>query len=211
MSGHLSESRLRILLAEDVNMIRGALVALLELQPDLQVVVQLERGDGILQAALRHQPDVAVIDLDLPGFDGLKAATQLHEHLPDCRTLILSGIEKSGTLRRILCAGVSGLMLKSAPSASLAKAVRDVASGQKVVDPGVPFAMLDEPKKIPLTAREIETLELTAAGSSPREIAEQLFLATGTVRNYLTSITTKLNARTQVDAVRIAREAGWIH
>lgn len=206
----MEKRSLKILLAEDVHMVRGALVALLELQPDFHVVAQTERGDTILPAALKHRPEVAIIDVDLPGLDGLSAAALLHEQLPSCRTLILTAVEQPGMLLRSLKAGVSGVMLKHSPSAGLAQAVRDVAAGRLVVDSQIVLASLDDRADIPLSPRETEILALTANGHSPQEIAAELFLSTGTVRNHLTSITSKLNARTRVDAVRIARDAGWI-
>jgi two-component system response regulator DesR len=201
---------LRILLAEDVHMVRGALAALLEQQPDFEVVAQTERGDGILPAALDHRPNVAVIDADLPGIDGLSAARLLREHLPSCQTLILTGMEVPGLVMRCIAEGIPGLMLKAAPAASLAQAVRSVAAGLRVIDAQIALDMCEERLTGPLSPREIDVLKLTANGSSVQEIANVLFLSTGTVRNHLTSIGTKLNARTRVDAVRIARDAGWI-
>lgn len=206
----MQEQPLRILLAEDVHMVRGALVALLQLQPDFQVVAQVERGDEVLQATLENKPDVAIIDIDMPGMDGLSAAALVQERLPSCRTLMLTGIDKPGTLRRCLQVGVAGLMLKNEPPGSLAKAVRDVAAGQRVIDPQIALAALAEQADVPLSPREIEILQLTSHGNSPKEIASKLFISIGTVRNHLTAITTKLNARTRVDAVRIAQDAGWI-
>ena len=202
--------RLKILLAEDIHMVRGALVALLEQQPDFEVVAQTERGDLILPAALDHRPDIAVIDADLPGLDGLSAARLLREHLPECHSLILTGMETPGLLRRCLAEGIPGLMLKVAPAASLAQAVRSVAAGLQVIDAQITLAPCDAQSAGPLSPREIDVLKLTANGSSVKETADLLYLSTGTVRNYLTSIGTKLNARTRVDAVRIARDAGWI-
>ena len=201
---------MRILLAEDVQMVRGALVALLQLQPDFQVVAQVARGDEVLPAALQNEPDVAIIDIDMPGMDGLSAAALVQDRLPGCHTLILTGIEQPGILRRSLELGVTGLMLKNGPPGSLAKAVRDVAAGHRVVDPQIAMAALAKHDAPPLSPREIQILELTSHGNSPKEIASKLFLSPGTVRNHLTSITTKLNARTRVDAVRIAHDAGWI-
>ena len=201
---------LKILLAEDVHMIRGALVALLQLQPDFDIVVELARGDKILSAALTHRPQVAIIDVDLPGLDGLSAARQLHDQVPSCRTLILTGIERPGMLQRCLEAGVAGFILKGSPPASLAAAVRDVAAGRWVVDSQIALAALNEREFSPLSPREAEILTETAHGHSASEIASMLHLSIGTIRNNLTAITAKLNARTRVDAVRIARDAGWI-
>ncbi|WFE63704.1 MULTISPECIES: response regulator transcription factor [Micromonospora] len=206
----LSSSRLKILLAEDVHMIRGALVALLELQPDFQVVVELSRGDKILSAALTHLPQVAIIDVNLPGLDGLSAARQLHHRVPTCRTLILTGIGRPGMLERSIEAGVTGFILKGSPPTSLAAAVREVAAGRRVVDSQIALAALNERDFSPLSPREAEILTQTAHGHSAGEIASMLHLSIGTIRNNLTSITSKLSARTRVDAVRIARDAGWI-
>lgn len=189
---------------------RGALAVLLESQPDFQVVAQTGRGDGVLPAALSHQPDVAVIGVDLPGLDGLSAAALLRDRLPTCRTLILTGADQPGLLPRGLKAGVCGIMPKHAPSAGLTQAVRDVAAGRMVVDSQIVLAAIDERADMPLSPREIAVLELAADGHSAQEIASRLLLSTGTVRNHFTSITAKLNVRTRVDAVRIARDAGWI-
>ncbi|MFJ8791288.1 DNA-binding response regulator [Streptomyces sp. NPDC102462] len=200
---------IRILLAEDMNMVRGALVALLNLQDDLEVVCEVERGDQIVDMALKHRPDVAIIDIDLPGVDGLSAATLLRERLPQCRTLILTSLGRPGTLRRALEARVSGYLLKDAPSGELALAVRRVAAGHRAVDPELALAAWGEFES-PLTDRETQVLRLAAEGAEAREIASMLRLSAGTVRNYLTTIVSKLNARNRVDAIRIARDADWL-
>jgi two-component system, NarL family, response regulator DesR len=201
--------QLTILLAEDVNMVRGALVALLNLEPDLTVVADVDNGNDIVPRALEHRPDVAVIDIDLPGIDGLTAAAQLHERLPSCRTLILTSLGRPGTLRRALTAHVSGFLLKDAPPAKLADAVRNVAAGLRVIDPQLAVAAWDC-RDNPLSQRELEVLRLAARGADAVEIAARLYLSPGTVRNYLTTIVTKLSARNRVDAIRIAENAGWI-
>jgi two-component system response regulator DesR len=193
---------IRILLAEDMNMVRGALVALLNLEDDLKVVREVERGDEILAAALEAKPDIAIIDIDLPGLDGLSAAVQIHEHLPECRTLILTSLGRPGTLRRALAAQVSGYLLKDDSPEELASAVRRVAAGQRVIDSELALAAWSGLES-PLTDRETEVLRLA-------EIAKELYLTPGTVRNYLTTVVAKLNARNRVDAIRIAREAGWL-
>ncbi|RMB85795.1 DNA-binding response regulator [Streptomyces shenzhenensis] len=202
-------SVIRILLAEDMNMVRGALVALLNLQDDLDVICEVERGDEIVDMALEHRPDVAIIDIDLPGVDGLSAATQLRERLPQCRTLILTSLGRPGTLRRALEARVSGYLLKDAPSGELALAVRRVAAGHRAVDPELALAAWGEFES-PLTDRETQVLRLAAEGAEAREIASMLRLSAGTVRNYLTTVVSKLNARNRVDAIRIARDADWL-
>jgi len=190
-------------------MVRGALVALIQLEPDLTVVADVERGNDILPAALEHQPDVAIIDIDLPGLDGLSAAAQLHEKLPSCRTLILTNLGRPGTLRRALAAHVSGYMLKDAPPEQLATAIRNVAVGRRVIDPHLAVSAWDGGQN-PLSAREMDVLRIAANGAEPDEIALTLHLSVGTVRNYLTNIVTKLNARNRVDAIREAYESGWL-
>ncbi|WP_354643033.1 response regulator transcription factor [Kitasatospora camelliae] len=199
----------KILLAEDVHMIRGALVALLELEPDFEVVASVDRGDLIVKSALQVRPDVAVIDVDLPGIDGLTAAAELREKLPACRTLILTSLGRPGTLRRAMAAHVCGFLLKDAPPDQLAHAVRAVAQGQRVIDPQLAMSAWDAPRN-PLSPRELEVLRLAAQGADAAEIAGCLYLSKGTVQNYLTAIVAKLNARNRVDAIRIAEEAGWI-
>ncbi|MDW8804012.1 response regulator transcription factor [Streptomyces scabiei] len=200
---------IRILLAEDMHMVRGALVALLTLEDDLTVVAEVERGDRILPTALECVPDVAVIDVDLPGLDGLSAAAQLAQQLPSCRTLILTSLGRPGTLRKALAAQVGGFLLKDAPPDRLAGAVRDVVAGKRVIDPQLALAAFDNGEN-PLTPRETEVLRMAADGAEAADIASRLFLSVGTVRNYLTTVVTKLNARNRVDAIRVARESGWL-
>jgi two-component system response regulator DesR len=200
---------IRVMLAEDMHMVRGALVALLNLEPDIEVVGEVDNGNDILPKARKVQPTVAVIDIDLPGKDGLTAVAELHEAMPDIRTLILTGLSRPGNLRRALSAKVTGFMLKDAPANQLADAIRSVAAGRRVVDSQLAMAAWDS-QECPLTAREIEVLRLTAEGLQAVEIAGRLFLSIGTVRNYLTTIISKLAARNRVDAIRIARDAGWL-
>ncbi|MEU4985660.1 response regulator transcription factor [Streptomyces sp. NPDC021969] len=200
---------IRILLAEDMNMVRGALVALLGLERDLEVVCELERGDEIIDAALRVKPDIAVIDIDLPGLDGLSAAVQLRERLPSCKTLMLTSLGRPGTLRRALAAEVHGYLLKDESPAELAHAIRRIVAGHRVIDSKLALASWGGAQS-PLTERETEVLRRAAEGSEAKEIASALHLSTGTVRNYLTTVVTKLNARNRVDAIRIARDAGWL-
>jgi two-component system response regulator DesR len=200
---------IRVMLAEDMHMVRGALVALLNLEPDIEVVAEVANGNDILPTARRVQPTVAIIDIDLPGKDGLTAVAELQEAMPDIRTLILTGLSRPGNLRRALSAKVTGFMLKDAPAAQLADAIRNVAAGKRVVDSQLAMAAWDS-AECPLTAREIEVLRLTADGLQAVDIAARLFLSVGTVRNYLTTIISKLAARNRVDAIRIARESGWL-
>jgi len=200
---------IRVLLAEDMHMVRGALVALLNLEPDIEVIAEVASGDLIISTAREVKPDVAVIDIDLPGMDGLTAASELHEKLPECRTLILTSLGRPGTLRRALAARVGGFLLKDAPAAELADAIRGVAIGRRVVNGQLALAAWDS-EDCPLTAREIEVLRQAANGADAVEIAASLYLSAGTVRNYLTTIVSKLNARNRVDAIRIASDAGWL-
>jgi two-component system, NarL family, response regulator DesR len=200
---------LRILLAEDVAMVRGALVALIELEPDLKVVAAIENGADIVPNALACRPDIAIIDIDLPGLDGLSAAADLYDVMPDCKTLILTNLGRAGTLRRALAAHVSGYMLKDAPPEQLATAVRNVAAGRRVIDPQLALSTW-EGSQNPLSPREHEVLRRAAEGTEPTEIAAELHLSVGTVRNYLTTIVVKLNARNRVDAIKTAYDLGWL-
>jgi len=200
---------IKVLLAEDMHMVRGALVALLNLEPDIEVIAEVASGDLIMSTAREKRPDVAVIDIDLPGMDGLTAASELHEKMPECRTLILTSLGRPGTLRRALSARVGGFLLKDAPAAELADAIRGVAVGRRVVNGQLALAAW-ESADCPLTSREIEVLRLAANGADAVEIASSLYLSAGTVRNYLTTIVSKLNARNRVDAIRIAKDAGWV-
>jgi two-component system response regulator DesR len=200
---------IRVLLAEDVRMLRDALVGVLRLAEDIEVVGAVDAGDAIVTTALQVRPDVAVIDIELPGLDGISAAAQLHQWLPSCKTLILTGAARPGNLRRALAAQVAGFMGKDASPEDLVEAVRTVAGGRKVLDPQLAFAALDVAGN-PLTERECDVLRLTASGAEPTEVAERLGLSYGTVRNYLAAAVTKLGARNRVDAIRIASEAGWL-
>lgn len=200
---------IRVLVAEDMRILRDTLVAVLGLEDDLEVVAEVASGDRIVSEALRYHPDVAVLDIDLPGIDGLSAAAELREKLPDCRVLILTGLARPGYLRQAVAAHASGLMLKDAPSEELVTAVRKVAAGGRVFDPDLAVAALETADN-PLSAREAEVLRCHADGASAAEIAAQLHLSYGTVRNYLAAAVTKLGARNRVDAARIAREAGWL-
>ncbi|KOX18738.1 MULTISPECIES: response regulator transcription factor [unclassified Streptomyces] len=199
----------RILLAEDMLMLRRALVALLELEADLEVVAEVDAGDKVVPRALEVRPDVAVLDIDLPGMDGIRAAGLLHEQMPECRTVILTSLGRPGNLMRALQAHASGFLLKDADPAQLAAAIRDVAAGRQVIDPQLAVATLQIGDN-PLSPRETEVLRLASEGEDVPEIARRLFLSAGTVRNYLTTSVTKLNARNRMDAVRIARDMGWL-
>jgi two-component system, NarL family, response regulator DesR len=200
---------IKVLIAEDMHLIRGALVALLSLEDDMDVVAELERGDEIIATALRVRPDVAVVDIDLPGLDGLTAAEQLHEARPECRTLILTGLSQPGNLLRALKAHVRGFIVKDAPADSLADGIRRVAAGHRVIDPDLVAAAL-ETGASPLTGRESDVLRAAEDGITTSEIAGRLALSPATVRNYLSNAITKTGARNRIDAIRIARDAGWL-
>lgn len=200
---------IRVMLAEDQHLIRGALLALIGLEPDMEVVAQTDRGDAIVATARRSTPDVAVLDIDLPGVDGLSAAAQLREQLPDIRVLILTGLGQPGHLRRALDSGAGGFMRKSAPSEELADAIRRVAAGQRFLDADLVAEVLQVDGD-PLTHRERDVLRVAAGGASTDDIAATLFLSPATVRNYLSNAMAKLGARNRIDAIRIAREAGWL-
>jgi two-component system response regulator DesR len=200
---------IKVLVAEDMHIVRGALVALLGLEPDIDVVAQVASGPEILPAARATAADVAIIDIDLPGKDGLTAAGELHEQLPNCRTLILTSLGRPGTLRRALDAKVSGFLLKDAPPDKLANAVRGVVAGRRMVDGDLALAAWDS-VDCPLTARELDVLRMTSQGYGTVEVAARLYLSAGTVRNYLTTVVSKLGARNRVDAIRLAHESGWL-
>jgi two-component system response regulator DesR len=200
---------IRVLIAEDMHLIRGALVALLSLEDDMEVVAELERGDEVVDTALRVRPDVAVVDIDMPGLDGLSAAEQLYAQLPDCRTLVLTGMSQPGNLLRALQVHVRGFIIKDAPADTLADGIRRVAAGERVIDPELVAAAL-ETGASPLTARESDVLRAADDGISTDEIASRLSLSPATVRNYLSNAITKVGARNRIDAIRISRDAGWI-
>ncbi|MFF1719755.1 response regulator transcription factor [Streptomyces sviceus] len=199
----------RILLAEEVHMVRGALTALLEREADLLVVASVSSANDIVPTALETRPDVAVLDIDAPGPDALTAVAELHQELPGCRTLILSSCGRPRLLRRALAAHAQGFLLKDAPPGRLAEAVRTLAAGQCLFDPVLLMEAWNS-QESPLSARETEVLRQAARGADVAEIAESLCLSEGTVRNYLTSVVSKLGARNRIDAVRIAYDECWL-
>jgi two-component system, NarL family, response regulator DesR len=200
---------IRVLIAEDMHLIRGALVALLSLEPDMEVVAELDRGDAILDAAIQTRPDVAVLDIDLPGVDGLSAADALHAELPSCHILVLTGLSQPGHLLRALKVHARGFMLKDAPAATLAQGIRRVAAGERVIDPELLASALETGEN-PLTLRETDVLRAAQEGGSTDQIAKSLALSSTTVRNYLSNAITKLGGRNRIDAIRIAQAAGWL-
>ncbi|NED95771.1 response regulator transcription factor [Phytoactinopolyspora alkaliphila] len=200
---------IKVLIAEDMHMIRGALVALLRTEDDLEVVAEVARGDEVERAALRTRPDVALLDIDLPGLDGLSAAESLIRAVPDCRVLILTGLTQPNNLLRALQAGVRGFLLKAAPADALSDAIRRVSRGEHVIEPSLMAAALETGAN-PLTARETDVLKVATLGLTTEEIGVKLCLSPATVRNYMSSAISKLGGRNRIDAIRIATEAGWL-
>ncbi|MDR8413959.1 response regulator transcription factor [Nonomuraea sp. 3-1Str] len=200
---------IRVMLAEDMHMIRAALTALLRLEPDIEVVAEVTRGDEIVPVALRHRPDVAIVDIDLPVLDGITAAASLRGELPSCRILVLTALGRPGQVRRALEAGIQAFLVKDAPGERLADAVRRTAAGLRVLDPELVASALQYGES-PLTPREATVLREAARGASAEDISARLHLSAGTVRNYLTSAITKTGARNKIDAIRIAEDAGWL-
>jgi two-component system response regulator DesR len=200
---------IRVLLAEDQAMVRGALAALLELEGDIEIVAQAGRADEVVAQALAAQPDVALLDIEMPGGDGLEAAANLRQALPTCRTLILTTFGRPGYLRRAMESGAVGFLLKDAPSAQLATAIRRAVAGERIVDPTLASAALSDGNN-PLTERERETLAAASHGASIAEIAAALVLSEGTVRNYLSTAIQKLGAQNRVEAAHFAEQKGWL-
>jgi two-component system, NarL family, response regulator DesR len=200
---------IRVLVAEDMRILRDTLVALLSLEDDLEVVAEVTDGGGIVPAAVAQRADLAIIDIDLPGTDGLTAAASLRQECPACRVMILTALARPGNLRQALAAGAAGFLPKDTPAPELVAAIRRVAAGERVVDTEIALRALQVPDS-PLSGRETDVLRQFAAGADPAEIASTLFLSYGTVRNYMASAVAKLGARNRVDAVRIAAEAGWL-
>ncbi|GGI07175.1 DNA-binding response regulator [Egicoccus halophilus] len=207
MSGPMSV-RLRVVLAEDQGMVRGAFASLLELEPDVEVVASVEDGDAALAAVDAHGPDVLLTDIEMPRRSGLDVAAELHRRGSPTRVLIVTTFARSGYLRRAMEAGVLGYVLKDAPIGDLVAALRKVAAGERVVDPQLAVAAWDAVD--PLTDRERDVLRLAGDGRPNSEIAATLHLADGTVRNYLSSAIAKLQARNRVEAAGRARERGWL-
>ncbi len=200
---------IRVLLAEDQAMVRGALAALLSREQDIEVVAEVARGDEVVQAALASQPDVALLDIEMPGGDGLAAAQALRKALPTCRSVILTTFGRSGYLRRAMESGAVGFLLKDAPAAELAVALRRVMAGERVVDPELALSALSEGNN-PLTPRERDVLTASLFGASLAEIATRLVLSEGTVRNHLSTAMQKLGAQNRMEAARIAEQKGWL-
>jgi two-component system response regulator DesR len=200
---------IRVLLAEDQAMIREALAALLSFEEDIEVVVQVGRGDEVASAAAEARPDVALLDIEMPGLDGLTAAAALHRAHPDTKIVILTTFGRPGYLRRAMESGVSGFIVKDSPAGKLARTIRDVRDGKKVIDPDLAAAALTAGAS-PLTPRETDVLAAAADGATIAEIASAVCLSEGTVRNYLSSCIQKTGARNRAEARRIAHERGWL-
>ena len=199
----------RLLLADDQELIRSALAALLALEEDFEVVAAVGRGDEVVAAAKEHHPDVALLDIEMPGIDGLAAASVLAQEVPQCRSLILTTFGRPGYLRRAMESGAFGFVVKDAPPEQLADAIRRVVAGERVVDPVLAAATIASGTS-PLTARERDVLVAARPGATVAEIARMLLLSEGTVRNYLSAAIAKTGTRNRVEAVRGADEQGWL-
>lgn len=200
---------IRVLLAEDQAMVRGALAALLTLQGDIAVVAEVTRGDEVVSVATQTQPDVALLDIEMPGLDGLTAADALRQRLPQCRVMILTTFGRPGYLRRAMASGAVGFLLKDAPASELAAAIRRVMAGERVVDPGLAVAALSEGEN-PLSGREREVLAAGMDGATIAAIADRLSLSEGTVRNHLSVAIQKLGVHNRTEAARLAEQKGWL-
>ncbi|MFF2525790.1 response regulator [Streptomyces liangshanensis] len=206
---HRPAPGIRVLLAEDQGMMRGALALLLGMEADMEVVAQVGAGDAILGAALASRPDVALLDIELPGLSGLDAAALLRDRVPGCRVLILTTFGRPGYLRRAMEAGAAGFLVKDGPVEELAGAIRRVLAGETVIDPALAAAALSAGPS-PLTARERDALNASADGATVADIAAKLHLSESTVRNYLSSAIGKTATRNRMEAVRAARRQGWL-
>ena len=200
---------IKLLLADDQALVRGALASLLGMEPDLEVVAEVGRGDDVVPAAKESRPDVALIDVEMPGLDGIAATRALRAAVPSCRVLVVTTFGRPGYLRRALEAGASGFVVKDTPARQLADAVRRVHAGLRVVDPALAAESLAAGSS-PLTARETEVLRAARDGGTVADLAPALHLSEGTVRNHLSSAIGKTGARTRAEAVRIAEDAGWL-
>jgi two-component system response regulator DesR len=200
---------IRVLLAEDQGMVRGALATLLGLEADIEVVAQCSRGDEVVEAAERTQADVALLDIEMPGMDGLKAAALLHQARPECTILILTTFGRPGYLRRAMEAGATGFVVKDGPADQLAVSIRRAVAGERVIDTALAAAALSDGSN-PLTPRERDVLHAASGGATIASIATSMFLSQGTVRNYLSSAIQKTGARNRLEAVRTAEQHGWL-
>jgi two-component system response regulator DesR len=200
---------IRLLLADDQALVRGALATLLGLEPDLEVVAEVGRGDDAVDAARRTRPDVALLDVEMPGLDGIAATRALRAAMPSCKVLVVTTFGRLGYLRRALEAGASGFVVKDTPARQLADAVRRVHAGLRVVDPALAAESLAAGSS-PLTTRETDVLRAARDGGTVADLAAALHLSEGTVRNHLSAAIGKTGARTRAEAVRMAEDAGWL-
>jgi two-component system response regulator DesR len=200
---------IRVMIAEDQAMVRGALAALLSLEGDIEVVGQVARGDEVVDAVLATRPDVALLDIEMPGLDGLTAAGELRARVPECRVIMLTTFGRPGYLRLAMERGAAGFLLKDAPAADLANAIRRAVAGLRTVDPGLAVTALSDGTN-PLTEREREILFVSIEEATVADIARRLFLSEGTIRNHLSAAIQKVGARNRAEAVRIAQERGWL-
>jgi len=200
---------IRVLIAEDQAMVRGALASLLGLEEDIEVVAEVDRGDRVLAAASRTRPDVALLDIEMPGLDGISAAGELARELPETKSLILTTFGRPGYMRRALEQGASGFLLKDAPASELAAAIRAVVAGDRAIDTTLAVAAITEGES-PLTPREHEVLAAAAKHDTAAEIASELHLSEGTVRNYLSAAIRKVGARNRREAIEVANDKGWL-
>lgn len=200
---------IRLLLADDQALVRGALVALLDLEPDLEVVAEVGSGDEVVAAVLEHRPDVALLDVEMPGLDGIAATEAVRRASPSTRVLVVTTFGRPGYLHRALRAGASGFLVKDTPAARLADAVRRVHAGLRVVDPDLATDSLVAGES-PLTPRETEVLRAARDGSPVSAIAGALFLSEGTVRNHLSAAIQKTGAANRTEAVLLAEGNGWL-
>jgi two-component system response regulator DesR len=202
-------SAIRVLLADDQALVRGALAAMLGLESDIEVVAQVGSGAEVVPAARTAAPDVALLDVQMPGGDGLEAAAALHAALPACRIVILTTFGRPGYLSRAMRAGAAGFVVKDAPPEQLVDAVRRVHAGLRVVDPALAAESLSSGAS-PLTDRERGVLTAAADGATVSDVAARLHLSEGTVRNHLSAAIGKTGARTRAEAVRLADQRGWL-
>jgi len=200
---------IRLLIADDQALVRGALAALLGLEPDIEVVAQVGRGDEVVEAARSSDADVALLDIEMPGLDGIAAASLLRSEVPGCRALMVTTFGRPGYLARAMQAGASGFVVKDTPAAELANAVRRVSEGLRVVDPQLAAESLAQGDS-PLTERETDVLAAARDGGSIADIARTVHLSEGTVKNHLSSAIGKTGGRNRADAVRVAVERGWL-
>ena len=200
---------IRLLLADDQALVRGAMAALLDMEPDLTVVAEVGRGDEVVGAVRAHGVDVALLDVEMPGLDGVAAARELHREVPGCRVLMVTTFGRAGYLKQAMAAGASGFIVKDTPARQLADAVRRVHEGLRVVDPALAAQSLAQGDS-PLTEREADVLRTAKDGGTVADIARELHLSEGTVRNHLSSAIGKTGARTRAEAVRLAVDNGWL-